>query len=361
MSVPRGRRAAARASVSAGAFAAAVVAALAAAACASGHSARAPMAVGGAQRPSPHEDLDLRDLGPIPYGPAGWVSPALRPTRPFNEVLPSWNIDLPPGTGVAIELSVGDRRGWSPWLHIGDWGRVPASRRVVRCARGRVEIDIFRSDSLFDRARIRLRAFAPRGSPHPRDIPPPRLRRLHLCFSDTTQGLQARPPSRGPRRPPLRVPAIRQGTAPAAIASRVCSPASVAMALGALGRRVALTDACAAIFDPVHDLYGVWNRAVQYAWTQGVPGYLTRIAAWDRVLELTEIGHPIVASIAFQEGALRNAPFRSSKGHLIVILGLRPDGDPAAGPGEAVLRAYHREDLDRCWIARGGYCYVFGG
>lgn len=320
--------------------------------------------------PGPHEDLGVGKRHRIPWGETGWTSEVVRPKRPFNEVLPSWNLDVPKGAGVDVEIQVGDPDGWSPWLHIGDWGELPASKRRVRCKRGKVAIDIFRSDKLLDRARFRM--LASRKTPHdvedhskdPRKWA--RLRRLHVCFSNTQEGIQARPPSRKPKKEPLTVPPIRQGTGPKKIASLICSPTSVTMVLQRFGRKVTLPEVAAGMLDPTHKLYGNWNRAVQYAWTKGVKGYLTRIADWDRVLEHTEGGRPLIISLAWKRGELRNCAFSSSTGHLIVILGLTPDGkkvicaDPGAGPKQKVRRLYYREDLDKAWIARGGYCYVLG-
>ena len=328
---------------------------------------------------SPHQDLEQKGDTHLSFE-RPWLSRVFRPARPFNEVLPSWNLDVPPGAGVRVEIQVGTKKGWSPWLHIGDWGRVPVGKRRLRCEQGRVAIDIFRSKRRFTRARFRLSAFPPempsptrrprpgsRPSPKKRtSSPSPVLRRLHVTFSDTLGGIQPKSPSILPAKPPLRVPLLRQGSAPKSISSLVCSPTSVTMVLRSLGKRVSLVQAARGIWDPHNKLYGVWNRAVQYAWTQGVPGYLTRIASWDRVIQLTQAGQPIIISIAFEKGQLRNAAFSRSDGHLIVLLGLSKDGktvtvaDPGAGKGKSIQRVYYRADLSKCWMQRGGFSYILG-
>lgn len=314
------------------------------------------------EKASPHEDLRQEQDRRIPTGETGWVSGVFRPKRRFNEVLPSWNLDVAKGAGVQVELQVGDAEGWSPWMHIGDWGVLPALERRTRCARGKVRIDIFEAKALLDRARLRFRVYTGESTASkPGECT---LRRLHLCFSNTLAPIRARPPSKLPDHAPLEVPLIRQGEAPKKISSLVCSPTSVTMVLRYHGKKAPLAETCAGIRDPHHGLYGVWNRAVQYAWTQGLPGYLTRIASWDRVLEHTAAGRPLVISLAWKKGELRNCAFPFSPGHLIVILGLTKDGkqvvcaDPGADPHEKVRRLYYREDLDKAWIARGGYTYV---
>ncbi len=310
---------------------------------------------------SPHQDMEQKRDSHVSFE-RPWLSRVFRPSRPFNEVLPSWNVDVPKGAGLRIEIQVGDTHSWSPWLHIGDWGRVPETRRRLRYPRGRVAIDIFRSKNLFQKARFRLTAF-----PSDENKEGVLLHRLHVCFSNTSHGIHPRPPSRGPKTPPLQVPLLRQGSAPKTISSQICSPSSVAMVLRSLGKAVSLLATARGIYDPHNKMYGVWNRAIQYAWTQGVRGYLTRIASWDRVIEFTEAGQPLIISIAFEKGQLRNAAFSRSDGHLIVLLGLNPDGtrvivaDPGAGSNESVRRSYFREDLSKCWMERGGYCYVLEG
>ena len=73
---------------------------------------------------------------------------------PFNDVIPSWNIETPPGTGFRVELRLGRREGdhWTPYLYLGTWGeckeRLP---KVVEDPEGEVNIDYFQSRHTFDR------------------------------------------------------------------------------------------------------------------------------------------------------------------------------------------------------------------
>ena len=72
-----------------------------------------------------------------------WSSPVTPTPFPALNVLPSWNVDAPDGSGVRFDVRVrqpadgatGDGAGgpagmsaadgWSPWLYLGSWGEVP--------------------------------------------------------------------------------------------------------------------------------------------------------------------------------------------------------------------------------------------
>ena len=116
-------------------------------------------------------------------------------------------------------------------------------------------------------------------------------------------------------------------------------------------------------FDPFHDIYGNWNRAIQAAYSFGVPGRLERIQSWERVEELLAEGQPLILSIAAKAGQLRNAPYASTSGHLLVLCGFDDANnalvnDPAAATAGLGQLAYARADLETVWMARGGTTYV---
>jgi hypothetical protein len=118
------------------------------------------------------------------------------------------------------------------------------------------------------------------------------------------------------------------------------------------------------LYDARHDLYGNWTRAIQGAYSFGVPGYLCRFSGLDQAEELVERGQPLVASIRTTEGTLTGAPYPSTTGHLLVILGFDERGDvivndPAAASSAGVLRTYARDELEQAWIDNGGVAYVF--
>jgi hypothetical protein len=284
----------------------------------------------------------------------GWQAPLT-----FDELLLSWNVDVPTDAGFCVEIQVAQGEDWSPWLYIGDWGRaLDKSERVTEFEHGKVNIDIFRGTQHFDRARYRVRGLGGDGELV--------VRLVALSFTDTNFRTPTNQPAwdwfEQPR--PLHVPTRSQRTEDEAIAARICSPTSVSMVMEYHGVDVPTAELAADIYDPVHDIYGIWPRAVQAAHTRGVPGYLMRFSSW-RDVEAKVAALPIVISIRAREGELQGAPYPSTSGHLLVLCGFDRKGralvnDPAAPDTESVRRVYAREDLERVWLANGGIAYVFG-
>jgi hypothetical protein len=119
------------------------------------------------------------------------------------------------------------------------------------------------------------------------------------------------------------------------------------------------------VYDAVHEIYGNWPRAVQAAYTYGVPGYLTRFSDWDEVRREIAGGQPLIVSVRAAEGELRGAPYPSTDGHLLVLVGFTRTGDvvvndPAAPEAATVRRVYARSELETVWLRRGGTAYVLG-
>jgi Peptidase_C39 like family len=286
---------------------------------------------------------------------SGWM----RSSADFDELLVSWNAEVPAGTGLTVEVQVEDPTGVrSPWLYLGDWGLgLSLGERRVEFDGGRVEVDVLRLTSLHRRARLRLTAL---GS----GVKAVAVHRTTLCFTDRAR-LATLEPGR-PRGPvQLEVPARIQAAEAPAIAGRICSPTSVAMVLEAQGVERGTADLAALIYDGPHDLYGNWPRAVQAAFTLGVPGCLVRISNWRTVEHFLAAGVPLIVSVKSGPGELRGAPYPSTAGHLLVIRGLDGAGgvlvnDPAAESLETVARTYRREDLERCWMQAGGVAYALG-
>lgn len=302
-------------------------------------------------------------------------SEVIRPGMWFNEVLPSWNIACRDEDGVMVRLRVGVTATdeWSPWLTVDAWGDHPArGASVTECPQGRIDVDHFRSTRRFDAAQLQVLSRQPRERGESDRIA---IERLAVCFSDTTR-IPLSTPGPADRRPAdllyssrqlsrqrLPVPVRSQKAESAELASRICSPTSVAMVLAYRGVARPTLDVARRAYDPVHDIYGNWPRNVQAAFDLGVPGYVTRFARWADVERQIVAGQPLIISIRAQAGELRGAPYASTDGHLLVVTGFADNGDvlvndPAA-PVESGARAYAREDLETAWFERGrGTAYV---
>ncbi len=309
------------------------------------------------------------DPGPVRIGLH--TSRIIRLPFPINEFVPSCNIDVPAGCGYTVEVRLGRAPEgiWTPFYYLGSWGDNPTPEsRVTGDVHGLVDIDCFRSRQLFEliQYRVRLASSAPDVSPA--------LRRFALAVSNTTQDadLAARfrrpvdpgPPAGWTRRLP--VPFRSQKVEPRELRGRICSPTSVAMVLQYYGVDRPTLEVAQVIYDPEYRLYGNWGRAIQGAYTLGVPGYLERFGDWNAVQRYIAQGRPIIASIRAEEGELIGAPYRSTDGHLIVVVGFDEAGnvhvnDPSGDdPGEGIV-TYPREGMEKAWFGHGGLGYVLLG
>lgn len=295
----------------------------------------------------------------------GRCTSAVLELQAFGEALPSWNVEVPSGAGIAVELRVGrgGERGWSPWLFVGQWGTLPASYRGrVSFDGGRIDVDWFRGEGEFERAQLRVLGWSEVGGPAPV------VRRLALCATHRSpegeRALESRPePERALWQRALDVPPRRQGAERPELAPRICSPTSVSMLLAYRGVERPTEEVAQRLWDPLHDLYGNWPRAVQGAYDYGLPGYLARFNDWADVRHCIAAGQPLICSIAAAEGELSGAPYARTGGHLIVLVGFDERGDvivndPAAPSLESVRRVYRRAELEHCWMRRGGTAYV---
>src|SRR5262249_11846541 len=218
------------------------------------------------------------------------------------------------------------------------------------------QIDLWISKASISEIRLRVRVRS-------RDIAA-LLGRPWLVTLSVCDGAEVKPSSLTPGRTArLPVPALSQMDADRALASRICSPTSVAMVLGYLGAGVSPERLAAEMFHPALDLYGVWPAAVCAAGRRGVLGYLLRFPDWAAAAWCLDHGLPIVASLRYEAGELTGAAIPETTGHLVVLTGSDGEGalvnDPAAATAATVPRRYPRRGLENVWLARAGVGYVF--
>ncbi len=303
------------------------------------------------------------------------ATPAIPLPAPTRRLIPSWNLSLPPGRSVRIDLRVAatDADRWSAWLTVGECGDLPSPPPPIDIddpAFGRVHIDEFRATRPIDRVQLRL--------VEPDDAcadVPARVNRLALTWDDEPDAhARATPSSTAVSAPTddadaartpieLPVPFRSQYADTADLGPRLCSPTSLAMVLEYLGVARPTLDVARACYDPRHDLYGNWSRAVQTAAALGVPGYLARFSRWSHVRALLDRRLPVIASIRFEPGGLPGAPLPRTDGHLLVVRGFDARGgvwvnDPAHR--DPAPRAYPLEALARAWFAGSAIGYILG-
>jgi hypothetical protein len=322
---------------------------------------------------APRDTLTLV-TGPTP---ASVTSETLGSSLGCRELILSWNADVPRGCGMRVEARVRSDQDaqWSPWLLMGDSGDVTTDAPLTSSGTAKVDVDLLESTSWFKQSQVRITVVA--GV----DAKPGAIVIVHRL--DITRTLAGGRVMKGLRReltgpPPdwhalglpatidLDAPFLTQKTPRPELSGRLCSPASVAMALHWAGRADATVEAVAnAAHDPRHDLYGNWPRNVQAAWSFGVPGKVARMGSLADAWRTLASGVVIVASIRADKGQLREAPYGDTQGHLILIRGYDAEGnllvnDPACSTPEAGRRVYSRRDMVQVWLLnKSGTCYLF--
>lgn len=308
-----------------------------------------------------HEDRDA-------FGHGSYTSGEIAAAFPFNEVIPSFNVDVPEDTGfvVWLRLRPTGAADWTPWYYFGTFGDAPRPDAPhVRDAQGRVSVDIFKSKRTFDHMQYRVQLWSKR------DADAPRIVRFALCYSNTTgdeslwKRFAPQPASRDAKRavPRLAVPFRSQKAEAAAIAGRICSPTSVGMVLAYRGIDVPTHKVAALAFDPEHDIYGNWARAIQTAFRLGVPGVVRRFHSLDEAAAVLADGQPLILSIRAAKGDLPGAPYPQTAGHLLVLTGFDQAGnplvnDPAAKTATQGQITYPRAAIEKVWLGHGGVAYV---
>jgi len=297
-----------------------------------------------------HQVVDLTDPG---VAATRLVGDPIRFARPFDEAVFSWNVDVDPDDGFVVDARVGRGERWSEWLRIGSWGLRPdGDGGRVKDGPVKVDVDVLRSDEAWESIQWSIAAR--------RSVD---VRRLTVTVTDRAGAIRGAA-FVAPDRPfRLGVPFVSQQDEDASIRRRICSPAAVTMVLGFHGSAHATKDVAARLYDVDHEIYGNWARAVQGAWTLGVPGAIRRFNDWNEVRRTLESGRPIICSIKADEGQLTGAPYAQTRGHLLVLCGFDANGDvevndPAAAAPADGMTVYRRDELERVWMRRSGTSYV---
>lgn len=312
-------------------------------------------------------------LRPTTTRNAVYVSSWIEQPESFSETLPSWNMDVPPGSAVRIELCLRVYGGESvsPWLYVGSigddsslgprtvlWDAFEGTDPDMVLPLMVVDIDYVGSISQCDAVRYRLTAIHLSGP----ESKPVSVRRFALTTSTNADDWPLPIPPTTPI--DTYAPFRTQKTDDPALSGRLCSPTCVAMLLAYRGAEAPVQAVAAAAFDAQHDIYGNWPRNTQAAFQLGAGGYITRFRDWPEVEARLHSGQPIIASIKTRPGELPNAPYAETDGHLIVIRGIDENGDllvndPAAPTAELGMLTYRRADLEHVWLRRcQGTAYI---
>jgi hypothetical protein len=327
--------------------------------------------------PAPYSGFD--SSGSYNGGEYYWgrmTSPVYETATPFDMLVPSWEAVTPTGTWLKLEVRVRSEGSWTPWFDMGVWTSDTSGVRrhsVDGQWSGAWEVltDTLQSQgsSFADAYQYRLTLFAGQLGVSPS------VRGVSVVASDSYRHGEdlgaARAGSWGWE---LDVPVRSQMVYPGG-GEVWCSPTSLSMIMAYWAGRIAVPEldqpvpvVAAGTYDYVYGGWGNWPFNTAYASSYGLEAAVSRFSSIEQVERWTEMGVPVVASIAWDNGygdrQLSEAPLTSSDGHLLVIRGFDNSGnvvtnDPAGSDDSQVRRVYRRDEFSRAWFSgSGGIVYL---
>lgn len=293
-------------------------------------------------------------------------------TQPFNRAVLSANLKNPPAERVILQLRVECGGAWSLWHTMlrgkdGKW----TSQMNKGDAFGKIDIDTFivydpKTATAFQ-VRVLTNIATNSGDANISDF----VRSIGVThyLKDKT------PRTEGTRMlcgthmgfifgRELDVKPRSQTTEDPKIASRICSPTSLAMVIEFFGKKLETAEIAKEVYDSVSDLYGNWSVNVAVAGRHIGEAFAVHCDSLNTIEDEIALGRPVILSHSWKAGELTNAPIPASPGHLIVVIGFTNEGDlivldPAAGPGD-VRRVYRRNEIFHTWQNNGsGIVYLF--
>lgn len=319
------------------------------------------------------------------YDVARWTSPWVEPGYAFTELIASWSARTPKDSWIEVKVrGRGGSGGRTSWDVLGRW--TSGDRHLQRgTVSGQsddgtsVAVDTWRTSGLPGfQLRVMLARRAGASYRPSLDLATAMTSRLPASAGATS----AAGPARGTVLPvPRYSQMVHRGHYPrwGSGGEAWCSPTSTSMVLGYYDRLPAphsyrwvpeghvdpwVDHAARMTYDHAYDGTGNWPFNTAYAAPLAGKAFVTRLRSVREAERLIAAGIPVVVSIAFGPGELDGAPIGSSDGHLLVIVGVRANGnvvvnDPAASTRRGVRRTYDRGQLERLWLeASGGLAYV---
>jgi Peptidase_C39 like family len=306
------------------------------------------------------------------------ISPEITTDFNYQEAIASWNAATPAGTWVEIQFRAIYGSRWSKWYVLGIWAADDSTirRHSVQSqgdTDGYVAVDTFVSTNkkeTTDKFQFKLRLFSEDGNATPI------VKNASVAYSTAvpksataSSGVQANWNTL------LNVPECSQMVYPDG-GEIWCSPTSTSMVLAYWNPAVLnpgsplspceqqVEAAVEGVFDWVYDGHGNWPFNTAYAAALGYEGYVARFTSLVKAEEFVNAGVPVIMSIAWDKGELTNSDIPSTNGHLLVLVGFDPEGnpivnDPASPSDQGVQRTYLRAEFEPLWLqASGGTVYL---
>ena len=296
-------------------------------------------------------------------GETVWESPEITARLNWDQLVVSWNVEMPEGGYLKVEARAIYPGHASGYYVLGLWSmntnRYPReSVPNQQDADGKVATDTLILKRGCDRLQVRLTL----GGDERRR---PKVKYLGLCVTDTRVAPAGLPANRAGWGRALPVPERSQMAYPNG--KVLCSPATVSMIMAYWAQRLGrpeldesdVSGVASAVYDAKWGGTGNWVFNTAYAGSfDGMKGYVSRFSDLSEVEDWVAAGVPVALSVCSDRLHHRGP---GPNGHLVVCVGFTRDGDVVVNdPGSArnVRRVYPREDVRNAWSASHNTVYL---
>ena len=325
------------------------------------------------------------------YDMGSWTSPLFSTGFGFTELVSSWIAQTPSGTFIRVYMSAdrGDST-FTKWYTMGIWAYGDGDIHRTSVGHqgdgdGFIAIDtFFAKDHPMVGYQLKLELYRLKGS-----SASPSVTRIGAVASDPVNTKPYLPSATTMTNDviwpvPQYSQEIHAGQYPQydGGGEAWCSPTSTSMVVAYWGKGPSKTEYASVlkdypgiddpwvdytaryVFDYHYQGAGNWPFNVAYAGARGLDGEVTQLHSLAEAEQFIKAGIPLVASIAFSSNKLDGFLFKSTNGHLLVIVGFTKDGnpvvnDPAATSDATVQRVYDRAQFEQNWMtSTGGIVYV---
>ena len=270
-----------------------------------------------------------------------------------NNVVPSWNVDMPSGTGLRIEMRAVNGGTTTAWYEIARQGTTTlSSSRKKSDSYGYIDQDTLMLYSTWPRIEYRVTLYTNTIGVTPT------LRLMSLCYADENTWVNYVPLPNPSATTSLAVPWRSQYWV-AGIGGVICGPTSMSMAMAYNGCNLPTETVAAEDYDSYNDIYGNWPFLAQTAAKHGFKSYYSRSNGQQPLRDFFAAGVPVEFGMAYSAGQLTNSPIPSTGVHLVLCVGVTANGDyicndPAGSDNRWDHVVYLKDEIANVWLGNGG-------
>ncbi len=289
------------------------------------------------------------------------ASPEIRARIAWNELIASWNADMPADSYLKIEVRAIYPDHTTKYYAMGRWSGDPAlhPRESVpkqKDADGDVDTDTLVLTQPAERLQLRVTLGGGKAKP--------KLKFLSVSLLDNRTPPAPLPPNRAAWGKTIDVPERSQMAYENG--SVLCSPTTVSMLLSFWSRKLKRPDleqdvpeVVKGVYDPKWEGTGNWVFNTAYAGSfKGMRAYTARLSDVAELEDWIARGIPVGLSVCYNR--LRGRGGKTS-GHLIVCVGFTKDGDVIVndpGTSQNVRKTFPRANLIEAWGYKHNAAYL---